>query len=436
MLNQNNPTSGKENVKVFGNKHFKVTCEFKENGRLAKKTEQSPFFTHHYIYVYDFKDHLERVLLNGEIVEDYSYTNQGQRVMQYSSHNPPPLYLRYNPQNQLLARENTAWIYDKNGAVSKKMVNSLYGTGGNQTKYFYDGDTRLDKVILPNGDVIKYTYGKGKGLAAQNPVAKYFNNKLAVEYIWADELRLGLCRDYQQNLKFTFKYAQRVCPEQVIISRMGNREKGQVTALCGCDQAGSLKLLTSTSGKLFKHIHFDSFGNALKDSDPTFHLPIGFAGGLTDKDTGLVRFGYRDYDSDMGRFLCPDPLGFGGVDNDLYDYCMDDPVSLVDSNGLFPMALIPLIALGIKGAGLGIGLGGTLGTSAAFDAARPKEEGAEPWKATKDVRNVKYKTALASLASFAPIYARYAHPIVKIALFSAKNIPGDTRIQEKQRQHD
>ena len=57
-------------------------------------------------------------------------------------------------------------------------------------------------------------------------------------------------------------------------------------------------------------------------------------------------------------------------------------------------------------------------------------------KATKDVWNVKYKTALASLASFAPIYVRHVHPIVKIALFGAKNIPGDTRIQEKQRQHD
>ena len=29
-------------------------------------------------------------------------------------------------------------------------------------------------------------------------------------------------------------------------------------------------------------------------------IPFGFAGGLHDRDTGLVRFGYRDYDPEVG----------------------------------------------------------------------------------------------------------------------------------------
>jgi RHS repeat-associated protein len=36
--------------------------------------------------------------------------------------------------------------------------------------------------------------------------------------------------------------------------------------------------------------------------DVGFTVPFGFAGGLQDKDTGLVRFGYRDYDPDVGRW--------------------------------------------------------------------------------------------------------------------------------------
>ncbi len=55
-------------------------------------------------------------------------------------------------------------------------------------------------------------------------------------------------------------------------------------------------------------------------------------------DTGLVRFGYRDYDPRVGRFTSPDPLGDTGGDHDVYDYCVDDPVSLVDPEGLNPFA--------------------------------------------------------------------------------------------------
>jgi len=63
-------------------------------------------------------------------------------------------------------------------------------------------------------------------------------------------------------------------------------------------------------------------------------LPLGFAGGLVDRHTGLVRFGFRDYDPRAGRFTAPDPLGDTGGDHDPYDYCVDDPVSAFDPLGL------------------------------------------------------------------------------------------------------
>ena len=39
---------------------------------------------------------------------------------------------------------------------------------------------------------------------------------------------------------------------------------------------------------------------------------LGFAGGLYDPDTGLVRFGARDYDAVVGRWITKDPISFGG----------------------------------------------------------------------------------------------------------------------------
>ena len=104
--------------------------------------------------------------------------------------------------------------------------------------------------------------------------------------------------------------------------------------LCGCDQVGTLKYISASPTAALAHIQYDSFGNIIKNTKPSLPIPIGFAGGLVDHDTGLVRFGYRDYDSACGRFTCPDPLGDTGGDHDLYDYCVDDPVSMVAPQGL------------------------------------------------------------------------------------------------------
>jgi RHS repeat-associated protein len=41
--------------------------------------------------------------------------------------------------------------------------------------------------------------------------------------------------------------------------------------------------------------------------------PFGFAGGLYDADTGLVRFGARDYEAAIGRWTSKDPILFEGI---------------------------------------------------------------------------------------------------------------------------
>ena len=86
---------------------------------------------------------------------------------------------------------------------------------------------------------------------------------------------------------------------------------------------------------MIKRINYDSFGNIIDDTDPSFEVPFGFAGGLHDRDTGLVRFGYRDYDPDTGRWTAKDPIGFAGGDTDLYGYVLNNPINLIDPWGLF-----------------------------------------------------------------------------------------------------
>lgn len=51
-------------------------------------------------------------------------------------------------------------------------------------------------------------------------------------------------------------------------------------------------------------------------------------------DTGLVRFGARDYDPVTGRWTAKDPIGFGGGDLNLYAYVGYDPINEIDPSGL------------------------------------------------------------------------------------------------------
>ena len=54
-----------------------------------------------------------------------------------------------------------------------------------------------------------------------------------------------------------------------------------------------------------------------------------------DRHTGLIRFGYRDYSPELGRFTALDPARDMRGDGDLWDYCVDDPINCVDPWGLF-----------------------------------------------------------------------------------------------------
>ncbi len=101
------------------------------------------------------------------------------------------------------------------------------------------------------------------------------------------------------------------------------------------DHLGSLRaVIDTTTGSAVQTMQHDEWGKVFNDSSPGFErVPFGFAGGLYDPETGLVRFGARDYDPETGRWLSKDLARFGGGWN-FYEYAASDPVNLVDRSGL------------------------------------------------------------------------------------------------------
>lgn len=99
------------------------------------------------------------------------------------------------------------------------------------------------------------------------------------------------------------------------------------------DQAGSVRLVVNAdTGAVVHRMDYDAWGNVTLDNNPGFQ-PFGFAGGLYDRDTKLVRFGARDYDPEVGRWTAKDSILFDGGQANLYVYVSGDPVNRFDPSG-------------------------------------------------------------------------------------------------------
>jgi len=227
--------------------------------------------------------------------------------------------LRYDEEDRLYEAGGTAYRHDEDGFLVSK-------TQGTQvTTYDYSLRGELLSVTLPDGRVIAYVHDPlGRRLA------KKVNGSVVEKYLWEGLTRLLAVYDGSDNLLMRFEYADVRMPVAMTA--------GGVKYYLAYDQVGTLKAVADASGNVVKKIEYDTFGNILGDSNPAFAVPFGFAGGLYDKDTGLVRFGYRDYDPDTGRWTAKDPILFAGGDTDLYGYCVNDPVNLTDPDGLRKIA--------------------------------------------------------------------------------------------------
>ncbi|MBT7698039.1 MAG: sugar-binding protein [Desulfobacterales bacterium] len=287
-------------------------------GRILEKTETIAGMTDTYNYTYDDNGRLETAAKNNVIVETYDYSNVPYGTCTYRTNDLRGIsseYLSYDEEDRLLNTDDTSYTYNEDGYLTTKVK------GTETTSYSYSSRGELQEVTLPDNTVIGYVHDP-----LGRRIAKKVNGTITEKYLWYGATTLLAIYDGSDNLMMRFEYTDSRTPISMV--------KGGILYYCIYDQVGTLKAVIDSAGIVIKTIEYDTFGYILNDSDETFEIPFGFAGGLYDQDTRLVRFGARDYDPEIGRWTAKDPIGFAGGDSDLYGYVLNDPVNLIDPLGL------------------------------------------------------------------------------------------------------
>jgi RHS repeat-associated protein len=129
--------------------------------------------------------------------------------------------------------------------------------------------------------------------------------------------------------------------------------RGGVAYRIVSDWRGDVRLVLDTTktgaAAVVEQVDYDEWGNVVNLVDPSCTVggtelcwqPFGFAGGVWDVTTGIVRFGARDYDPEERRWTQKDPIRFHGHSWNIYEYAGDDPINENDPSGLIVYDCLP-----------------------------------------------------------------------------------------------
>jgi len=290
---------------------YELRLTYDALGRIVTKTEiAGASDTTGYEYQYDAAGMLFQVqqgagdcsLISCPVVAEYLYDANGNRTS--VTQGGPTQTAVYDAQDRLKSFGAIEFGFNLAGELESKKY------GNNSTTLFtYDVLGQLRHVGLPNKSIEYLIDGLGRR------VGKKVGGVL--ERAWLYGAGYGPIAELGADgstLKTRFVYATNAhVPDYMVKGGLGYRF---VT-----DQLGSVRMVVNMgNGSVAQRIDYDAWGKPTLVVGTWDFQPFGFAGGLYDADTGLVRFGARDYDAEIGRWTTKDPIGFLGGSANLYSY--------------------------------------------------------------------------------------------------------------------
>ncbi len=316
---------------VGGSPLLSFAYERDDLGRITKKTETRGGVSRVYAYGYDLAGRLETVTEDGALVESYAYDPNGNRTSTMNS--AGVVTATYDAQDRIETSGDYVFGFTENGELASKLDTS----NGDLTTYEYDALGNLRGVVPPDGTEIEYLVdGQGRR------VGKIVDGVLERAWIWRGQLQPVAELDGAGNVVARYVYAGGVNVPELMVTATGTYRLVK-------DHLGSVRMVVDVAtNAIVQELAYDSWGRVVVDTNPGFQ-PFGFAGGLYDEETGLVRFGVRDYEAETGRWTAKDPLLLRDTSN-TYQYSHNDPANAVDPHGKLTLVELAEAELILAGA--------------------------------------------------------------------------------------
>jgi RHS repeat-associated protein len=275
--------------------------------RTAKTNERTAVTSN---YTYDPLYELTQVTQSTNTTESYSYDPVGNRLSSLSVSS-----YTNNSSNELTSTSAASYAYDANGNTTSKTAS------GNTTNYTWDYENRLISTVLPGtGGTVAFKY---------DPFGRrIYKSSTSGTSIYAYD-GINLVEETNATGSAVARYSQGASFDDPLALL-----RGGTTSYYETDGLGSVTSLSSAAGSISNTYTFDSFGNQTGSTGSLVN-PFRFIGREFDSETSLYYMRARYFDSQTGRFLSEDPLGFS-VGNNFYTYSLDSPINLIDPAGLAP----------------------------------------------------------------------------------------------------
>jgi RHS repeat-associated protein len=138
------------------------------------------------------------------------------------------------------------------------------------------------------------------------------------------------------------------------------KASGQDLYFIHADHLDTPRMMTNAGGTAVWNLEARPFGDS-ENVTGTATLNLRFPGQYYDDESGINYNYFRDYRSDLGRYLEADPIGlYGGLN--LYAYVHNQPVTLFDPDGRLSRANC-ILAMQMIGGAVGAAGGYLAGTS-------------------------------------------------------------------------
>ena len=260
----------------------------------------------------------------GALDRSYSYDSLGNPLQKDG------LPYKINDLNQLIEAEDAVYSFDLNGNLSHKTLS------GKTWIYQWNPLNQLISVQDPEQNKVLFTYDLS-GRRLSKCVERNGEKKQVFRYFYLGETELGCVSE--KGVIVELKVPSDPHHPQSSTSCAIEIKKELYIPLYNL-QGNIACLVDPIKRSIVETYRYSAFGEEEiinTKGEAVLASSVGnpwrYQGKRIDEETGLIHFGYRYYDPQLGRWISPDPAG--DVDGpNLYLFVHNNPVSYVDYFGL------------------------------------------------------------------------------------------------------